>query len=468
MNNVIPDDTIVAVSTPAGEGGIGIVRLSGPSSLAIADKIFVSADGRKASAYRTHTVHYGHIVSGARASKLPAPIDEVILTVMRAPKTYTKEDIVEINCHGGLQAVKKVLETAVRAGARLAEPGEFTRRAFLNGRIDLAQAEAVLDVIRAKTESSLKVAVDQLEGGLSKRVNAVRDAVIDIASHIEASIDFPDEGIEPPEKRDLVKRVDAVVRGLRELITSYDEGAVLRDGVLAIICGKPNAGKSSLMNLLLKRDRVIVSPIPGTTRDAVEEMINLKGIPVRLVDTAGIAETKDFLEREGIARSKKYLDRADIVIVMFDSSARLDGADRAIIEMVKSKKKVVVINKCDLSGKIDIKKVKEIFRGDKVVEISVEKKINIGLLEKAIAGAVWQGGFDRKESAVVSSARHKALLDKALGDMLSVKKALAEDMSAELAAIDLKEAINILGLIVGKTVSGDILDRVFERFCIGK
>ncbi len=464
------EDTIVAVSTPVGEGGIGIVRLSGPASLSIADKLFNSPDGKKPSTYRTHTVHYGHIAEKVTSHKLKGRnvIDEVLLTVMRAPKSYTKEDIVEINCHGGLQAVRRVLHLAVKEGGRIAEPGEFTKRAFLAGRIDLAQAEAVLDVIRSKTEGSLKVAVSQLEGGLSKAISGLCDAIVDIASQVEASIDFPDESIAPAERKDLIRRTGSVIRDMERFAATYDEGAVLREGVLAIICGKPNAGKSSLMNLLLKRDRVIVSPIPGTTRDAVEEMINLKGIPIRLVDTAGIAETRDILEREGVVKSRKYLALADIAIVMLDGSVKIDDADSAIIKMVAGKKKIVVLNKCDLPKKLDLKKVKKLFPGDKVIAESVEKKRKIEELEKAIADTVWSGGFTQGEGAIVSNARHKELLDKALACMLSVKKELEKGESPEIVAIDLREAMHHLGLIIGRSVSDDILERIFEQFCIGK
>ena len=466
MNKKVHDDTIVAVSTPVGEGGIGIVRLSGSESLAIADRIFVSSDGSKPSGYATYTMHYGKVVD--KRGRKDKAIDEVILTVMRAPKSYTKEEIVEINCHGGLQAVKKVLGLVLKCGSRLAEPGEFTKRAFLNGRIDLAQAEAVLDVIRAKTEGSLKVAVDQLEGELSKSVNEIRDSVIDIASQVEASIDFPDEAPEAAGAKELANKVASAVSSLERLAGTYGEGAVLREGVLAIICGKPNVGKSSLMNLLLKRDRVIVSPIPGTTRDAVEEMINLRGIPIRLVDTAGIAQTKDLLGKAGVAKSKKYLALADIAIVMLDSSTKLDAADAAIIDITALKKKIVVLNKCDLSKKMDAKKVRGLFRGERIVEISVEKKKNIEELEKMIADTVWSGGFAQGEGVIVSNARHKELLDKACDNMLSVKKAIEKDAPPELIAIDLKEAVFNLGLIIGKSVSDDVLDRIFEQFCIGK
>lgn len=464
MSELYGDDTIVAVSTPIGEGGIGIVRLSGPKSLVIAGKIFVSADGKALADYPTYTVHYGK----AHDPRTREIIDEVIVTVMRAPKSYTKEDVVEINCHGGSQSVKCLLDSVLRAGARLAGPGEFTKRAFLNGRIDLAQAEAVIDVIRSKTEASLKVALNQLGGELSRKIDAIREFVIDIAAEIEAAIDFSEEDTDLLDKTGLLNKIDSVVLDLERLLVTYGGGSILREGVLAIICGKPNVGKSSLMNLLLKRDRVIVSPIPGTTRDAVEEMINVQGIPIRVVDTAGIADTEDRLEREGIARSKKYLGMADIALVVLDNSVSFDRADEAIIAMVSDKKKIVVINKADLPQKIEMEKLKALFGGGSIVTVSVEKRTGIELLEKEIARTIWSGSFVQGDSAVVSNARHKELLDKAHASMLSVKKAVIGDESPEIITLDLKEAISFLGLVIGKTVSDDILDRIFERFCIGK
>ncbi|MBN2453251.1 MAG: tRNA uridine-5-carboxymethylaminomethyl(34) synthesis GTPase MnmE [Candidatus Omnitrophica bacterium] len=459
------DDTIAAVSTPIGEGGISIVRLSGAESLAIAERIFVSSEGRKLSGFATHTVHYGKI----KDPKAAEIIDEVLVTVMRAPRSYTREDVIEINCHGGIQSAKRTLGLVLKSGARAAEPGEFTKRAFLNGRIDLAQAEAIIDVIRAKTEGSLKVAMNQLEGELSRRINEIRDKILDIASEVEASVDFPEESPDIPEEADkALSGIDGVVADIERLISTYEGGSVMREGVLAILCGKPNVGKSSLMNLLLKRDRVIVSAIPGTTRDAVEEMINLGGIPVRLVDTAGISDTKDALEREGIARSRTYLAMADIAIVVLDHSSGIDGKDMAIIEMVKDKKKVVVVNKSDLPGRIKIKDAERLSKGGKVVEISVKKRENIEALEKEMADVIWSGRFAQGESAVMSNARHKELLDKALANMLSVKKALRAGEPPEILAIDLKDAASSLGLITGKTISDDILDRIFGRFCIGK
>ncbi|MBI4974480.1 MAG: tRNA uridine-5-carboxymethylaminomethyl(34) synthesis GTPase MnmE [Candidatus Omnitrophica bacterium] len=457
-----PDGTIAAVSTPIGEGGIGIVRLSGPEALKIANEIFVSKNCGKPSQYETYTTHYGRIVNDSRY------IDEVLLTVMKAPKSYTKEDIVEINCHGGIQAVRKVLELVVKCGARIAEPGEFTKRAFLNGRIDLAQAEAVLDVVRAKTEASLKVAVSQLEGSVSKVVTEIRERIIDIASQIEASIDFPEEELEIVEEGRLVKKVEDILAELKALIDTSSDGIILREGILATICGKPNTGKSSLMNLLLKRDRVIVTPIPGTTRDAVEEMINLKGIPVRLVDTAGIAKTEDILEGEGIRKSKGYLELADLVLLVLDAATGIDREDEDIIRLIADRKKLVIINKIDLAKKIDKARIGKIFKEDPIVEISVKEKRNIKLLERRILETVWSGDFNQGEGAIVTNARHKTALDRSYENMLSVKRGLKNVVSPELIAIDLKEAILNLGTIVGKSVSEDILDRIFENFCIGK
>jgi tRNA modification GTPase len=471
------EDTIAAISSPIGEGGIGIVRLSGPGARDIADKIFLSKIGKKPSTFKSHTMHYGHIVStpdpGPRPLEPgtwtldPKIIDEVLLTVMRAPKTYTKEDIVEINCHGGIQALGDVLDLCIKRGARVAEPGEFTRRAFINGRIDLAQAEAVIDTIRAKTEGSLSVAMSQLEGELSGKINALRDKIIGIASHVEASIDFPEEELDLFTEETL-KRVGEALVELKGLIDSSREGMIFRDGILAVICGKPNAGKSSLMNLLLKRDRVIVTPIPGTTRDAVEEMINLKGIPIRLVDTAGIADTKDVIEKEGMRRSKNYLDRSDVALLVLDGSTELDREDLDIIKLVEKKKKVVIINKTDLSPAISAKDVKAYFKDEHIIEISVEKRKNIDVLEKAIVDLVWSGRVHDKEHAIVANTRHKALIEKAYNNMGAVKKAMDKGSWPELVSIDLKEAVFNLGLVVGKSVSDDILNKIFEQFCIGK
>jgi tRNA modification GTPase len=457
-----PEDTIVAPATPLGEGGIGIVRISGPKALDIADKIFAPRSGVKPSQCQAYSVHYGHIADKKGA------IDEVLLTVMRSPKSYTKEDVVEINCHGGIQAVKKVLELITGQDARLAQPGEFTKRAFLNGRIDLVQAEAVLDVIRARTEASLKAAMTQLDGTLSKEVSLILDRLVEIASHIEAAIDFPDEHLDIIKEERLTGKMKDAVSNMERLVKSFDEGVILREGVLAVICGKPNVGKSSLMNLLLKRDRVIVAPVPGTTRDAVEETINIKGVPIRLTDTAGIGMVKDELYKASSKKSLSYIERADIVLLVMDASTPVDEEDLAVIRLSENKKKIVVINKTDLCKKIDKKSLSGLFGKDVIIEISVEKKKNIEALEKAMLDAVYGGAFTQSEGAMVTNARHKELLDGALKRARSAEDLMRSGSHPELAAVDLKEAMFSLGLITGRSVSDEVLDRIFENFCIGK
>lgn len=459
------DDTIAAPATPIGEGGIGIVRISGVKALDIADRIFVSKDGGKPSSYETHTVHYGHVVKSVVRSPQSTDyiVDEVLLTVMRAPKSYTREDTVEINCHGGIQAVKNVLDLVVKRGARIAQPGEFTKRAFLNGRIDLVQAQAVLDIIRARTEGSLKAAMGQLEGGLSADITDMLETLTDIAAGIEASIDFPDEELDIIKEGALAKKVDEVLDKMKHLIETFDGGVILREGVLAVICGKPNVGKSSLMNLLLKRDRVIVAPIPGTTRDAVEETISLNGVPIRLVDTAGIGEAKDALYEASADRSRRYIAKADIILLMLDASTEIDEEDLSIIKLAGNKKKLFIMNKTDLD-------VRCAPNSDMVplIKVSVGKRKNIEALEKSIFDIVWSGKYDQAEGSIVTNARHKELLDKAFDNVLSVSRAVKGAMHPELIAVELKEAIFNLGLIVGKSVSDDILDKIFEKFCIGK
>lgn len=463
----IPEDTITAISTPIGEGGICIVRLSGPEAISITDSVFEAKDKKGLLQAKTHTLKYGHIIEKNSPDK-DVVIDEVLITIMRAPRSYTREDVVEINCHGGIQSAKRVFELVARSGARIAEPGEFTKRAFLNGRIDLIQAEAVLDVIRAKTEGSLKVAMSQLDGELSVKVNGLIESILDIASQIEASIDFPEEELDIQAESSIKGKICSALKELESLVDTYDAGMVLREGVLAIICGKPNTGKSSLMNLLLKRDRVIVSEIPGTTRDTVEELINLKGLPVRIVDTAGISETKDLVEREGVKRSKKYIKLSDFAIFMLDASSGIDRRDMDIMKLLNGKKKIILVNKSDIAKKKYLAKIRETFKGEKVIEVSVKNKKNIGKLEKAMLDIVWSGDYSQGEGAIVANARHKELLDKALANMLSVNEALSKKAHPELISIDLKEALFNLGLIVGKSVTDKILDNIFEQFCIGK
>ena len=487
------DETICAISTPVGEGGIGIVRLSGKKALFIADKVFLSKDKGKPSTYKTYTTHYGHIIRRASsvlrcakkksqltqyAIRLPrrqagntqyATIDEVILTVMKAPKSYTKEDVVEINCHGGVVALRKVLDLVLSLGARMAGPGEFTKRAFLNGRIDLAQAEAVLDVIRSKTESSMKAAVSELEGELSKEIRRLKSSLLDIIGQVEARIDFSEEDIELASTEHLIKKLTAISKEMKRLISESWKGKVLKEGIMCVICGKPNAGKSSLMNAFLKRNRVIVTPVPGTTRDAIEEEISLEGIPIRIVDTAGISAAKGVVERHGIRKSRSYIKKADLILFMLDFGSKWSEKDRNIFDSIKRKNFIIVANKSDLKNKLDMKKVKKITKNQNIIEISLLKRKNIDGLENAILKKIWHGEIPHPEGAFITNLRHKKDLEQALE---SVNKACGTLKKAaqhpEIVASSLNEAVFFLGSILGDTVEPDILDKIFSKFCIGK
>ena len=458
------EDTIVAVSTPVGEGGIGIVRMSGRSALSIADRLFVSKDKGKPSKFKTYTTHYGHIIKNNEV------IDEVILTVMRAPKSYTKEDIVEINCHGGIVPLRKVLELVLNVGARLAEPGEFTKRAFINGRIDLAQAEAVLDVIRSKTESSMKVALGQLEGELSGKINRIKKEVLDALSEIEARIDFSEEDIELAPKKGLSCKLARISAEIQKLIDDAKKGIIFKEGIMCVICGKPNVGKSSLMNAFLRRNRVIVTPIPGTTRDAIEEEISLKDIPIRVVDTAGISAARNIAQRHGIQKSKSYIKTADLILFMLDSSKAWSTADGAIFNKIRGRNFMVIANKSDLPKRLDLKRVKRLTRKDSIIEVSLLKKKNLNTIEEAILGEIWHGRLPHPEGTFITNLRHKKDLERARKRLKKAVNALREGtpFRPEITASDLREAVSFLGSILGETIRPDILDRIFSKFCIGK
>jgi tRNA modification GTPase len=469
------DDTIVAVSTPLGEGGIGIVRLSGKKALSIADKIFVSKDKTKPSGFKTYTVHYGHIVKKSSPEEI---IDEVILTVMRAPKSYTKEDIVEINCHGGIVPLRKALDLAVHHGARLAEPGEFTKRAFINGRIDLTQAEAVLDVIRSRTDGFMKVALGHLEGGLSDKIHGLKENLLGVLSEMEAHIDFSEEDIELASKEGLSEKLSASALQMKGLIDEAWKGMILKEGVMCVICGKPNAGKSSLMNILLKRNRVIVTPIPGTTRDAIEEVINVADIPIRVVDTAGISRAKSIAEGEGIKKSRSYIKLADIILFMVDLGRKWSKADEEIFENIKDKNFITIANKSDLPVKLDLNKLKKKLKYEEkgrekkseIIEVSLLRKKNLDKLEEAILEKIWHGDIRQPEGAFVTNLRHRKELESAHKSVRKAMKALGAESasSPEIVASDLREAVFFLDSILGETIEPDILDRIFSKFCIGK
>ena len=454
-------DPIAAISTPPGESGIGIVRISGKSALKISDKIFISKDGRKPSDFKTYTTHYGWI-TGPQAKI----IDEVILTVMRAPRSYTKEDIVEINCHGGIVALRGVLDLVLANGCRLAEPGEFTKRAFLNGRIDLAQAEAALDIIRAKTDSALRLGVEQLKGALSGAINKLRNILLDALSLIEANIDFPEEEIGRVDQKQITEKLNKVKEELKNLADSSRHGRVLREGIHAVICGKPNVGKSSLLNALLKQERSIVTNVAGTTRDTIEEIIDIKGIPVRIVDTAGIIEPKGPIEKKAVQRSKRQIQLADLVILVFDGNRRLTREDQALFKKLKKKQAIAVINKIDLKQKIDRGRIAKNF--SRIIDLSAKKLKNINLLEEAIANLVYQGKINNPESIMVSNLRHIENIRRAEKLIAGAVNSLDNKLPLEFVAEDIKGGLGYLDNILGKRFSEDLIDKIFSEFCIGK
>ena len=453
-------DTIAAIATPLGEGGLAVIRLSGPQALAIADRGFVPA-GKSSltiSAAPTHTIQYGHI---KRQGKI---IDEVLVSVMRAPRTFTREDVVEITCHGGLLPAKLILDVLLESGARSAEPGEFTRRAFLNGRIDLAQAEAVADLIHSRTELALAAANEQLAGKLSQRINLLRDDLLKTLAHVEAHIDFPDEDIAPDTKEQLLKRLADGVGFMGELLRTANEGQILRRGIRTAIIGRPNAGKSSLLNQLLGHDRAIVSPVPGTTRDTIEETANIRGLPVVFIDTAGLREGGDEIEAEGIRRSRESLARAELILHVLDASEPLDSSDEKHLAEFADKKRVLVRNKVDLPVRLKLSAP----ANAPVVDVSCTTGSGLEELKDAIRNSVWAGEIKAEMLQVMINSRHQEALKRAQEAAARATEALRENLTLELVAMDLRIAVNAVGEIVGRTSTEDLLDSIFSQFCIGK
>lgn len=452
-------DTIAAIATPLGEGGLAVIRISGPQAISVASQCFASK-GRHAvslSQADTHTLHYGWIHRDGRH------VDEVLLALMRAPRSFTCEDVIEISCHGGILPAKLVLDAVLAAGARLAHPGEFTRRAFLNGRLDLAQAEAVADLIHSRTERALESARDQLEGRLSRRINEVRDDFMDLLAHVEAHLDFPEEDIAPDTQSRLAQRLHEGIAFLNTLRRATAEGQVLRKGIRAAIIGRPNAGKSSLLNLLLDRDRSIVSHIPGTTRDTIEETANVRGIPVVFIDTAGLREARDDIEHEGIRRSRAALARADLVLLVFDGSEALSQEDDQLLHETSGRKRILVCNKADLPRNLDSTSL-----SGTTVAISCVTGAGIDPLKDAIQSAVWAGGVGSEMTEAMGNARHLDALNRSHAASIRALAALESDAGLELIAQDLRDATHALGEIVGKTATEDLLDRIFSEFCLGK
>jgi tRNA modification GTPase len=462
-NLSVLEDTIAAISTPLGEGGIGIVRISGKGSVKIAENIFKGE--KPVSQLPSHRVNYGEIVNCESGEA----VDEVLLTLFLAPKSYTAEDLVEISCHGGQLVLTRVLEQALRCGARLAEPGEFTLRAFINGRIDLSQAEAVAEVIRAKTDLGLKLALRQLKGDLSKRINSYRDKLMDILARLEVEIDFSEEEVEPLDRDKVIQEIESIEGDLEGLLATYDEGKILREGLNVVIVGKPNVGKSSLLNALLKEDRAIVTPIPGTTRDVISEYANFKGIPVRLVDTAGYRISKDTIELEGIKRTKIEMSEADLLLLVVDTSSEIDQEDLDLKEQVGRSKYVLVFNKIDIASPDLISKNQQrLQESATTAKVSALKGDGLDKLKEMIASSSRHLQKDRTEGVILSSLRHKDALSRAKESLGLAKKSLERKMSPEFMALDVKAALDAIGEVVGKTVTDDILNKIFSEFCIGK
>ncbi|MGL5576918.1 MAG: tRNA uridine-5-carboxymethylaminomethyl(34) synthesis GTPase MnmE [Sarcina sp.] len=454
-------DTIAAIATALGEGGIAIIRVSGDKSLEIVDKVFKAVNGKDMFSMKPYTMRYGHILDTSNEV-----IDEVIVSFMKGPKSFTAEDTVEINCHGGVVSTNTVLQEVIKAGARLAEPGEFTKRAFLNGRIDLSQAEAVMDIITAKTELSMKSAVRQSEGRLSTEINRLRQETLDVLALIEYAVDFTEdeEEVDPSINVDVKAGVEKLITEVDSLIKSADEGKLIRDGLSVAIVGKPNVGKSSLLNVLLNEKRAIVTDIAGTTRDVIEEYINLDGIPVRIIDTAGIRETQDVVEKIGVERSKAKIDEADLVIFMLDTSRTLDEEDMEIISYIKEKKYIVLLNKVDLERKIDDSVIAHL---DNKIEISAKEVIGIDILKAKIKDLFFSGSIDT-ESLMVTNTRHKQALYRAIENLENGLDGINRNEFLDLVSIYVMSALKALGEITGAEVEEDLVTKIFMEFCCGK
>ena len=454
-------ETIAAISTPRGEGGIGIIRISGDDSFDILNKIFKAKNPNKDLGF--YKFNYGFIYEGDQI------IDEAMVVRLKGPKTYTCEDVVEINCHGGYLVTQKILELVLKKGARHAEKGEFTKRAFINGRIDLSQAEAVMDIIQGKTEKSISLSLDQLRGDLKEKIKHLKTALLDITAHVNVVLDYPEEGIDEPLPAHLRDNLEDVYDEINRLIESYNKGKKIKEGIKTAIIGKPNVGKSTLLNSLLKEERAIVTHVPGTTRDIIEEVISIKGIPLVLADTAGIRETEDIVENIGVEKSKEIIEKSDLILLVLDASRELEKNDYEIIELIREngKKAILLLNKIDLERKIEIKKLNEI--SNDILEISAKEEKGMEEMEEKIYSFILEEEVeDSSEKLIITNIRHKSALDKTKTAIDSIFETIDTGMPMDLISVDLKEALDSLSEITGEISSEDILDHVFSNFCVGK
>ncbi|MBD1417519.1 tRNA uridine-5-carboxymethylaminomethyl(34) synthesis GTPase MnmE [Staphylococcus aureus] len=456
-------DTITSISTPMGEGAIGIVRLSGPQAVEIADKLYKGK--HLLNDVPSHTINYGHIID----PESKEVVEEVMVSVLRAPKTFTREDIIEINCHGGILTINRVLELTMTYGARMAEPGEFTKRAFLNGRIDLSQAEAVMDFIRSKTDRASKVAMNQIEGCLSDLIKKQRQSILEILAQVEVNIDYPEyDDVEDATTEFLLEQSKEIKQEINRLLDTGAQGKIMREGLSTVIVGKPNVGKSSMLNNLIQDNKAIVTEVAGTTRDVLEEYVNVRGVPLRLVDTAGIRETEDIVEKIGVERSRKALSQADLILFVLNNNEALTQEDYTLYEVVKNEDVIVIVNKMDLEQNIDINEVKDMIGDTPLIQTSMLKQEGIDELEIQIRDLFFGGEVQNQDMTYVSNSRHISLLKQARQTIQDAIDAAESGVPMDMVQIDLTRTWEILGEIIGETASDELIDQLFSQFCLGK
>ncbi|AKL93154.1 tRNA uridine-5-carboxymethylaminomethyl(34) synthesis GTPase MnmE [Staphylococcus capitis] len=456
-------DTITSISTPMGEGAIGIVRLSGPQAIEIGDTLYKGK--KKLSEVDTHTINYGHIID----PETNETVEEVMISVLRAPKTFTREDIIEINCHGGILTINRILELTMTYGARMAEPGEYTKRAFLNGRIDLSQAEAVMDFIRSKTDRASKVAMNQIEGRLSDLIKKQRQSILEILAQVEVNIDYPEyDDVEDATTEFLLEQSKNIKEEINRLLETGTQGKIMREGLSTVIVGRPNVGKSSMLNNLIQDNKAIVTEVAGTTRDVLEEYVNVRGVPLRLVDTAGIRDTEDIVEKIGVERSRKALSEADLILFVLNNNEPLTEDDQTLYEVVKNEDVIVIINKTDLEPRLDIDEVKEMIGDMPLIQTSMLKQEGIDELEIQIRDLFFGGEVQNQDMTYVSNSRHISLLKQARHSIQDAIDAAESGVPMDMVQIDLTRTWEILGEIIGESASDELIDQLFSQFCLGK